>query len=85
MRIRPYFEGYVGMENGLGLLPHEYTTPASLWADTYDAELDGEGYVGWCTCPHCRDVSNHYEGPPDCRPKGTHEYECGACGHTSTE
>lgn len=66
----------LGIANGLGLYAHEYSTPESVRSDTYDADFDGEGYIGSCVCPHCQDVANHYTGT-------TPEYECGNCGHTS--
>lgn len=71
--------------NGVGLDSHEYGTPAAIWHDTYDADYDGEGYVGSCVCPHCRAVANHYNGPADCRPKNEAEFECIECGHYSTD
>ena len=65
------------------LLAHnDYTTPAEVWADTYDADWDGEGYIGSCECPHCGAVGNWYQGAMY---KGDMEYECGECCHTSPE
>ena len=70
----------MGIANGLGLYAHEYTTPESVWSETYDADFDGEGYVGSCVCPHCQNVANHYNGA---HYVGDIEYECGNCGHNS--
>ena len=66
-----------GLFNGLGLLPTEYTVPNKVFSDTYDADFDGEGYVGWCVCPHCRTAANHYQG------FSSPEYECIECEHRS--
>lgn len=64
--------------NGLGLIGTEYHTPVGVWDDTYDADWDGEGYIGSCVCPHCRDVANHYVGAYN-----RSVYMCGSCGHHS--
>lgn len=64
-----------GEFNGLGLLPTEYSSNTSSWDRTYDADFDGEGYVGCCDCPHCGDSANHYIAPS--------QFDCGNCGHRS--
>ena len=61
------------------------TTPADVWHETYDAELVDGGWQGSCKCPSCGYVANHYNGPADCRPKDTPEFECIECGHQSDE
>ncbi len=66
--------------NGLYQTPWEYDSAEKVWNDTYDADFDGEGYVGSCVCPHCQDVANHYQGAFY---KGDVAFSCGACGHQS--
>lgn len=72
--------------NGLGHDSTEWQSPNKVWHDTYDADFDGEGYVGACKCPHCGAVANHYNGSPDCRPASIKtEFECIECGHQSEQ